>query len=369
MTWAFIILITYCLFLVALGIGWNRAGRLRESDTMQWENSITVVIPVRNGASTILPLLQSIRDQTLQPREVIIVDDHSDDDLGGKLNESALSNIRLLLNEGSGKKQAITTGVKHSKSSIIVTTDVDCVAPAGWLKTMAAAFHSKDVSFAFGPVAIAGDDNFFAGLQAIEFASLIGSGAATAALGMPTMCNGANLAYRKTIFEAVGGYEGTFDVASGDDEHLMRKVMAINGKVLFVGDKQAIVRTHSIGGFLPLIFQRLRWASKWKVNSDWFSKTLAVYILSSQLTFVAAIAGAIVFTSAPLLAAVCAKVVLEGMFLYHVCRFLNVSWNIVAFVILQLTYPFYVTLIGGASLFYTPPWKGRKGRAPHPEFV
>ena len=324
---------------------------------------------MRNGASTIIPLLRSIRDQTLQPREVIIVDDHSDDDLAGKLSECVLSNARLLMNEGYGKKQAITTGVKHSKSSIIVTTDADCVAPVGWLKTMAATFHNKDVAFAFGPVAIAGDHTFFASLEAMEFASLIGSGAATAAWGMPTMCNGANLAYRKTIFEAVGGYEGAFDVASGDDEHLMRKVMAINGKVLFVGDQQAVVRTHSVGGFLPLVFQRLRWASKWKVNSDWFSKMLAVYILSSQLSFVAAIAGAIVFTSIPLFAVVCAKMLLEGMFLYRVSRFLSVSWNIVGFLILQLTYPFYVILIGGASLFYTPPWKGRKGGVPHPEFV
>ncbi len=37
------------------------------------------------------------------------------------------------------------------------------------------------------------------------------------------MCNGANLAFRKDVFNEVSGYKGNIQIASGDDEFLMRK--------------------------------------------------------------------------------------------------------------------------------------------------
>ena len=66
----------------------------------------------------------------------------------------------------------------------------------------------------------------FDALQTVEFASLIGSGACTMALGHPTMCNGANLCYEKRVFTEVGGFAGVDHLASGDDEFLMHKIAA-----------------------------------------------------------------------------------------------------------------------------------------------
>jgi hypothetical protein len=43
-------------------------------------------------------------------------------------------------------------------------------------------------------------------------------------IGKPNMCNGANIAYPKAVFEEVNGFDGNEHIASGDDEFLMHKI-------------------------------------------------------------------------------------------------------------------------------------------------
>ena len=73
-------------------------------------------------------------------------------------------------------------------------------------------------------------------LMGLEFAGLVGVGAACLARQQPTMCNGANLAYRRAAFEAVGGYADNAHLASGDDEFLLHKIhAAFPGTAAFPG--------------------------------------------------------------------------------------------------------------------------------------
>ena len=52
------------------------------------------------------------------------------------------------------------------------------------------------------------------------------------------MCNGANIAYTKKIFEEVNGFKGNEHIASGDDEFLMHKIFEkYPDKVLFLKKK------------------------------------------------------------------------------------------------------------------------------------
>jgi hypothetical protein len=71
------------------------------------------------------------------------------------------------------------------------------------------------------------------------------------------------VAYRKDVFEALGGFSGIDHLTSGDDELLMQKVAAETPhRVAFCGARAATVETapvRSVGGFLQ---QRRRWASK-----------------------------------------------------------------------------------------------------------
>ncbi|RAU21767.1 dolichol-phosphate mannosyltransferase [Paramagnetospirillum kuznetsovii] len=91
---------------------------------------LSVVVPVKNEAENILPLLGEIH-MALQGKvvfEVVYVDDGSDDATPATLDEARLIHPRLhvIRHQGScGQSQAVATGVKHARGSLIATLDGD----------------------------------------------------------------------------------------------------------------------------------------------------------------------------------------------------------------------------------------------------
>lgn len=362
----YVLVALYCLFVAAMLLSWRRATRRPDSAPNSMHPKISVVVPVRNDATALQRLLRTLERQEMKPLEVIIVDDHSEDDLVNRLKLPASLEVRIVANRGEGKKAAITTGVTAARGDLIATTDADCEVPPAWLTTFARMMTDPKVSLVFGPVSIRHDGSFFSTLQSLEFASLVGSSATTAAWELHTMCNGASLCYRKEVFERVHGYEGNLAIASGDDEFLMHKVRVVGG-VRFAADPSAVVTTAAQPSIPAFVSQRLRWASKWKHNRSWFPRVLATLIVAAQIAFLGILIS--LFSGFTPLAAIIAaiKVGLEGIFLAIVCRFLRVRWSLSAFLVLQPIYPLYVTMIGCCSLFMSTTWKGRSLVRSHPE--
>lgn len=352
--------VLYFIFLVVLLTGWNKTPRALPPPLGYRNPQLSVIVPVRNEENTLLILLRSIAAQEYKNFEVIVVNDDSEDETLWVAEQAGMANLKIIDNPGTGKKAAITAGVRASRGTIIVTTDADCTAPPGWLKQIAEHYRDPDVMLAFGPVRMEGDGFFFSVLQGMEFASLVGTGAASAKLGFPTMCNGANLSFRRNAFLNVGGYEGNIHVPTGDDEFLMRKVHARYPKgISFIHSSDAIVTTQAAPDIRSFLHQRIRWASKWRFNSSFFSSALAVGVLLIQIAFVVNLAFLLspAFMQALFLLAV--KVILEASFLLQVCRFLDTRWRWSTFFALQLFYPFYTLGIGIISFFRPYEWKRR----------
>jgi biofilm PGA synthesis N-glycosyltransferase PgaC len=325
---------------------------------------ITVLIAARNEAKNIHDLLEDLLKQNYPSYEVIVVDDHSEDntiEIAARFTREYTS-FRVIRSAKPGKKLALTEGVKHAQGSIIVATDADCRVPEHWLSAIAIYFQQPEVKMVFGGVRMQ-QENFFHDLQAIEFSSLIGSGAATAAMGYPTMCNGANIAYCKAVFEEVNGYTGNEHVPSGDDEFLMRKIKAIYpAGIYFMNDARSVVITQPNETAGAFIKQRLRWAGKWRYNSSAYTMLLAIYIFSIQVITV--LCWGLLFNSDERLQVtallwLAVKALLEFLFLSSVCRFLGCRWNGLAFMMLQVIYPLYVMSIGLFAHFIPQQWKGR----------
>jgi cellulose synthase/poly-beta-1,6-N-acetylglucosamine synthase-like glycosyltransferase len=219
------------------------------------------------------------------------------------------------------------------------------------------------VKFVSGGVRIRGDGSVWSGLQATEFVSLIGTGAATIGLGYPTLCNGANMAFRRDVFNEVGGYAGNEHIASGDDEFLIRKVhLSYPGGVRFCSDAATVVETTAVP-FREFISQRLRWAGKWKHHRSFPGLALAVFIFSFHAAFLTilpavVIAGAVIIP----LVLIAGKMLLEYLFLRRVSAFLGTGWSWTRFGVLQVTYPLYAVLFGIFANLKSPVWKGRKIR-------
>lgn len=362
-------LVVFLLYFLVVGFlwtGWRRAlsSPVKESKERS-ETFISVIVPVRNEEANISRLLDSLLAQHFNMFEIIIVNDHSEDRTVEVVKQSidGKRNVRLIdLSNESGKKKAIARGVTEAKGDVIVTTDADCIVPENWLIIIDKYFQTENTKMVFGGVRIETTRNFFSSLQALEFSSLVGSGAATLSLGYPSMCNGANLAFRKSVFEEVKGFEGNFHIASGDDEFLLRKIVKRYPKgVKFLNNPESVVATQPLPDLRSFLRQRIRWAGKWRLHKQMFSKLLALFILFFHVIFIlflsALIMNQIDLTTS--LALLSFKVLLEAFFLRYVTSFLHVRWNWFAFTVLQLSYSFYIILVGLISNFQAVEWKNR----------
>jgi cellulose synthase/poly-beta-1,6-N-acetylglucosamine synthase-like glycosyltransferase len=324
-------------------------------------NKVTVVVAVRNEEQNILNLLNDLNLQTYPYLEIIVVDDHSTDKTRELVSYYCTSshNTRLLLNQGDGKKQALTTGIHSAQGVIMVTTDADCRVPPGWIESINSTFDDAKVQLAFGLVRME-DTGVFENIQAIEFASIMGTGIGAFGLGHPVFCNGANLSFRKTAFVAVDGYKGNLDVPSGDDEFLLRKILAaFPGSVRLLDSPSTLVTTRPNPTLGSLFNQRIRWAGKWTF-APLSSRVLAVTIVMIHMCLLAALSAMLSGIDLVLLPAFWVlKMAAEYYLISSACRVLKVKLNAISFLVLQLTYSLYVVSIGILSNFTTYQWKER----------
>ncbi len=368
----FLWLLATAYALLTLTLWWSWQGLPRPVfDGTPPQTYLTVVIPVRNEAQHLPLLLADLDQQTYRHFEVIVADDASTDataQLATAHAQTAPYPLRVLtLTDdpavASPKKRAIAQSIALATGTLIVTTDGDCRVGPRWLETLARFQHQTGAQLISGPVAFTTNGSVFGSLQTVEFASLIGAGAATLALGHPTMCNGANLCYQKAAFGAVNGFAGIDHVASGDDELLMHKLAAqFPGGVRFLKSREALVQTAAHGSWEAFYQQRKRWAGKWRAYTSLFPTVLAVAIFLCNLAPLVAVglglAGKLSVGTA--LGVVGLKLVPEWLFLGAVLGFLdkpNARWWIPA---TQVVYPFYVVFFGLAAQRPGIRWKGRK---------
>jgi len=88
--------------------------------------NVTVIIPLYNGINFILETVKSVKKQTLQPEEIIIVDDGSND--GSPQMASSLSGVRLLQTDregGNGPAAARRLGWEEASTSLVAFLDQD----------------------------------------------------------------------------------------------------------------------------------------------------------------------------------------------------------------------------------------------------
>lgn len=358
-------LFLYAVLIVFLLLGWEKV-IITETPGKRSEELITILIPARNEAGNISFLLDDLQQLDDSLFEVIVIDDHSDDDTPdqvSRLMAGGFNKLRMIkLENGQGKKRALISGVEAAQGSLIVTVDADCRVGQRWLLGFRKLFSDPSVKLAFGAVRIHQDKNLWSSVQAIELASLIGSGAAFSGLGFPILCNGANLAYRKEIFLLVGGYSDNEHIPSGDDGFLMKKIRSrFPGSVRFVYDPENVVETKGVT-FSEFVHQRIRWAGKWGSNNIQ-SMLTALLIFCVHLAYLGMVITFLLENNLILLTTVIAvKSFLEFNFLQKVMLFLRSKWNWPAFIFLQITYPFYVVIIGVLANLKSPVWKGRKIR-------
>jgi len=103
---------------------------------------ISVVIPAHNEAGYLPTCLKSIKQQTLDPKryEVIVVDDHSDDQTATIAKQFGVKVIKSKVTPG--KSSALNQGVEIAEGEIITAVDADSQLPPNFLAKVKEAFES-----------------------------------------------------------------------------------------------------------------------------------------------------------------------------------------------------------------------------------
>jgi cellulose synthase/poly-beta-1,6-N-acetylglucosamine synthase-like glycosyltransferase len=353
---------------------------------------VSVIVSLRNEAANVDLLMTSLLSQDY-PRELlefILIDDHSTDNTlallsayegepgvrvyplsslpgeGGlstsAMNRGAATRLDAPVNI-SFKKMAISKAIGLAAGTLIITTDADCTAGSGWITALVQHYEQQGANFIAAPVKLRTNNSLLSVFQSLDFITLQGITGASVYKRFHTMCNGANLAYEKSAFQRVNGFDGIDQLPSGDDMLLMYKIYKIDpSAVHYLKHSGAIVETAEASSWNEFFQQRIRWSSKAVHYDDKmvFRVLLLVYLLNVAF-LVAAIAAFfktnyLVFFLLMMLA----KILVEYPFVNSVAMFFGQQRLMKYFPLMQPLHIIYTIVAGWLGRFGSYTWKGRK---------
>jgi len=369
-----IVLLLIILFIYVPAIGWLILGALRLS-RFQYSDAkpitkFSIIIPFRNEEMNLDALLQSI-DALAYPRdlfEVILVNDASEDKGEFIIGEYAKKNnlpLTILQNNrisGSPKKDAIRKAMEVVSHEWIISTDADCELPKNWLRCYDQLIRKEVPNMVCGPVVYKRNNSLLGQYQFLDGLSLQGVTLGSFGWKQPLLCNGANLAYKKSVFEAVEGFKSNDHIASGDDIFLLEKIQShYPNTVYYLNSKNAVVLTKPEDNWSQVVRQRIRWASKTSKQKNTQSKILGIVVFISNLAFLCSF-GLFAWDSNTIyffLMTICFKIAIDFTFLRVTSQLLNKSFSFLQFLNNIIIYPLLTLWIVFHSFTGNYQWKGR----------
>lgn len=343
---------------------------------------ISIIVPARNEEANIGLLLTSLKKQTYPKSlfEIMVVDDFSEDNTASIVKSFSSDNIHCVSLKdyigkeaiNSYKKKAIETGITLAKGDLIVTTDADCEADSNWLQTIAHFYARNKPDMIVMPVMMREEKTFLQLFQQLDFMCLQGITGGLISQRHYQMCNGANLAYTKAIFNKVNGFQNIDSIASGDDMLLLQKIAKDkDSKIRYIKAKEVIIKTAPVENGSAFLQQRIRWAGKagQYLDKRLFPVLLGVYLFNFILAF---LFGLGCFSAAQhrffcwnssawelLGGLMLMKVMVEIYFLFPVAAFFNKTKLLWVFPLMQPFHIVYTIVAGWLGKFGKYKWKNR----------
>ena len=373
-----VIISIYGLVILSLWWGFLRLAWFTPKSTRP-STSFSIIIPFRDEAKRLPQLLQDLlaQDYPINNIEIFMVDDASSDQSVAIIERFVLAHPEVqiyvldrLRQSGSPKKDAIQTAINKASHPWILTTDADVRLPELWLHTYDSFIQTTAPDMIAAPVALSAikGTTLLSAYEIFDTQSLLAATMGSFGLKNPIMANGANLAYRKTAFTAVGGFAGNDHTASGDDVFLLHKFLNDSSlKVHFLKNTAALVTTYPISNWASLIQQRKRWASKSSGYTRAFAKAVGGIVLLGNVAFTTGMIYLLFLllfsnddNTLALVAALGSKVVIDWLLISKALHFTQTSHRLLWYIPVALLHPFLTMGIG--VLAFTSPyrWKGRQ---------
>ena len=175
-------------------------------------SAVSVVVPTRNSARTLAVCLESIRAQTHEPLEIVVVDNDSSDGSGQLATQWA----DVVLRAGPERSAQRNRGASEATAAFLLFVDSDMVLESDVVAACVAVVE-RGADAVVIPEQSFGD-GFWARCKALERSCYVGDDAIEAARF-----------FRRDVFEAVGGYDE--DLAGTEDWDLHERVRQIHARV------------------------------------------------------------------------------------------------------------------------------------------
>lgn len=200
---------------------------------------VTVVVCTRDRTDRLARCLKALLELDYPAYEVVVIDNGPSDDRTVRL--AAELGVRYVHEEVPGLDRARNCGIRAARHEIIAFTDDDVRADRGWLREIAAAFADPEIMAVTGFVAPETLDTAAERLFELEYGGMSHGVRPrtfrrcelrnTQLLWASAIGCGANMAFRRRVLDAVGGFDvgldvGTLAGGAGDVEMLHRVVVS-----------------------------------------------------------------------------------------------------------------------------------------------
>jgi succinoglycan biosynthesis protein ExoA len=166
------------------------------------ENMVSVILTVLNEGETLGALLDALLAQSLRPDEIVLVDGGSSDGTVDLLRRYAGEHpeIRYYVEPGANIARGRNIAIARAHGDLIAVTDAGCLPDRDWLRELLAPFgRDPDIAAVGGRIVPVAETRFeyYCGMLStpdVENESQAG------------MFYGRSSAFRRQVFERIGGY-------------------------------------------------------------------------------------------------------------------------------------------------------------------
>jgi glycosyltransferase involved in cell wall biosynthesis len=225
---------------------------------------VSIIVCAHDEENNLKELIPALLAQDHPAFEIIIVDDRSNDSTFDLLLSEAAKDHRVRMvhvnrtpPHANSKKYALTLGIKAARYEWLLLTDADCRPQSNsWVRIMSSNFNDQ-TNFIIGyspylkrPGILNAFIRFETLLTAIQYLSF-------AVLGNPYMGVGRNLAYRRSRFLDVKGFNNILGVTGGDDDLFVNQ-HANGGNTVVCLDVNAQVYSIPKTTWKDFLYQKVR---------------------------------------------------------------------------------------------------------------
>lgn len=213
---------------------------------------VSVIVPIRNGASTIGDCIEALLANDYPPelREILVVDNGSRDETAEIVRRYP---VTYLHEERLGVSQARNRGIEASRGELVALLDGDCVTEPTWLSALLRPFEDPEVGCVAGELEH-GPARTAAQRQAVR---MLGHWQRFATSSNPPFVVTANAAFRRDVFDRIGLFDPRFPKAQ-DVELSLRFNAHCPLRVVYCAE--AVARHHHRQTQLGFFRQQFGWA-------------------------------------------------------------------------------------------------------------